>query len=215
MSAPASPEVEHLLATAHSELAGLQATARTLSRHGLAATELPNNDTLIGLAILADHGRAQVEAGLLDHWALLQHKGLVHGDLNAHSTPRLRLLLLVAPATTGLSDLRARLANDVARPAPPALFRCAPLVPDLIWGQRVRLDYQLDSADYLLIEPGHIFRRQPVLIHTGGGAAHGSVELPGDNGPVVFTLLGNDGELYRHTTTLKLRDAYLPHPSTA
>lgn len=202
-----TPLIEQLLTTAHAELAGLQATSRTLSRHGVSTSELPQSNSLVAIAVLGDHGRTQVEEGLREHWAGLIEKGLTHGDFPEHTTPRLRLLLLVQPATEGLGGLRSRMETEAARPAPPEVFRCATHVHNLMWGQPVRLDYQIDQADYLLIVPGRAFRRLPVLIHAGNGAGHGNIELPGDEGEVVFTLMGSDGQLYRHTTVFELRDA--------
>lgn len=202
-----TPVIEELLAHAYSELAALQATTRTLIRHGLAASALPSGDILLAIAVLGDHGRPKVEKDLLDHWEGLVNKGLVHGDLHEHSTPRLRLLLLVQPATVVLDGLRTRLESAAAQPAPPEVIRCASQVNGLMWGQRVRLDYWIDHAEYLLIVPSPAFRRLPVLIHTGGGAGHGNIELPGDEGEVVFTVMGNEGSIYRHTTVFTLRKA--------
>lgn len=202
-----APVVEQLLKVVHGELADLQATARALIRHGLVSDSLPSGDTLLAIAVLGDHGRAQVEDGLREHWAGLVDKGLIHGDLPDHSTPQLRLMLLVQPAAEVLDGLRSRMENNTARAAPPDVFRCAGHVDNLMWGQPVRLDYWIDRSQYLLIMPSRAFRRIPVLIHTGDGAGHGNIELPGDKGEVVFTIMGNDGQLYRHTTVFELRDA--------
>lgn len=202
-----STTVEHVLNAAHRELAELQTMSRTLSRHGLAASALPHTDTMMAMALLGDHGRTQVIADLSGQWADLQEKGLVHGDIHAHSTPRLRLLHLVQPASESLAGVRTRLASGPAQPAPPEVFRCAATVRDLMWGQLVRLDYQINGADYLLIQPDRSFRRVPALIDTRGGAGHGNIELPGEAGEVVFSILGSDGEVYRHTTVFELRDA--------
>ena len=147
-----------------------------------------------------------MEESLSEHWAGLIEKGLIHGDLTKHSTPRLRLLLLAQPATEGLAGLRSRMETEATRAAPQEVFRCASAVDNLMWGQPVRLDYQIE-ADYLLIVPSRAFRRMPVLIHTGNGAGHGNIELPGDEGEIVFTVMSSDGQLYRHTTVLKLRGA--------
>lgn len=207
MSTNTAPLIEQLLNTAHAELPGLLATSRSLTRHGVTTSALPQSNTLVAIAVLGEHGRAQVEESLREHWAGLVEKGLTHGDLTEHSTPRLRLLLLVLPTTEGLAGLRSRMETEATRAAPQEVFRCEPLVADLMWGQPVRLDYQIGQSEYLLIVPSRAFRRMPVLIHTGNGAGHGNIDLPGDEGEVVFTLMGSDGQLYRHTTVLKLRGA--------
>jgi hypothetical protein len=208
MSTKTTPLIEQLLDTAHAELAVLQETSRSLAHHGMTASDLPQYNTLVATAVLGEHGRAQVEESLREHWAGLIDKGLTHGDLTAHSTPHLRLLLMVQPATESLAGLRSRMETEVTQAAPQELFRCAPVVADLMWGQPVRLDYQIGAqAEYLLIVPSRAIRRMPVLIHTGHGAGHGNIDLPGDEGEVVFTVMGRDGQIYRHTTVLKLRDA--------
>lgn len=211
MSTACAPMIEQLLATTHFELAGLQAICRSLSRHGVPTSELPQSNTLVAIAMLGDHGRTQVEEGLREHWAGLIEKGLVHGTFPEHTTPHLRLLMAVQPATEGLAGLRSRMESGASRAAPQEVFRCASVVSDLMWGQPVRLDYHIDQADYLLIVPSRAFRRLPVVIHTGNGAGHGNIELPGDEGEVVFTVMGSDGQLYRHTTVFELREAdWLP-----
>lgn len=207
MSTGNAPLIEKLLGTAHADLTELHATSRSLTRHGVPTSELPHSNTLVAIALLGDHGRTQVEESLREHWAGLIEKGLAHGDFSEHTTPHLRLLLAVQPATEGLAGLRARMESSVSRAAPQEMFRCASSVADLMWGQPVRLDYQIANADYLLIMPSRAFRRLPVLIHTGTGAGHGNIELPGDEGEVVFTLMGSDGQLYRHTTVFELREA--------
>ena len=207
MSTNTDPLIEQLLNTAHADLAGLKATSRALTRHGVTTSALPQSNTLVAIAILGEHGRAQVEESLREHWASLIEKGVTHGDLTEHSTPRLRLFLLVQPATESLAGLRQRMENEATRAAPQEVFHCASLVSDLMWGQPVRLDYRLGQAEYLLIVPSRAFRRMPVLIHTDHGTGHGNIELPGDEGEVVFTVMGSDGQIYRHTTVLKLRGA--------
>jgi len=207
--------IEQLLAKNHIELARLEAICRSLSRHGVPTSELPQSNTLVAIAMLGDYARSQVEERLRNHWHDLIEKGLVHGDLTKHTTPHLRLLLTVQPATQGLAALRQRMESGASRAAPQEVFRCASVVSDLMWGQPVRLDYQIDQADYLLIVPSRAFRRLPVLIHTGNGAGHGNIELPGDEGEVVFAVMASDGQLYRHTTVFELRDADLLNRSMA
>lgn len=215
MSASSAPMVEQFLTNAHDQLALHQDMCRSLTRQGVANTALPGNDTLIAFAFLADHGRAQVESELQAYWQELTLRGLAHGEISGYSTPCLRLLLMIAPASLGLADLQSRMQTEVAQPAPADVFRCASRVDDLIWGQRVRLDYHAEGADYLLITPARIFARQPLLLHFGGDSVRGSVEIPGDDGEVAFTVLGRDGQLFRHTTVFELRDADGPNRSVA
>lgn len=213
MSTNTAPLIEQVLNKVHTELEGLQAINRSFTRYGVTTNALPQSNILMAIAVLGDHGRVQVEEALREHWAGLVDKGLIHGGLTEHSTACLRLLLLVQPATESLDGLRQRMENEVTRAAPQEVFRCAPLVSDLMWGQPVRLDYRIDLAEYLLIVPSRTFRRMPVLIHTGDGAGHGNIELPGDEGEVVFTVMGSDGQLFRHTTVFKLRSSDWHHQS--
>lgn len=206
MSANPTAKIERLLGRIHNELLCMQGISRALVQQGVNANAIPNKDVLIAFACLGDHDRTPVEYELQAHWEDLIDRGLVHGETSHYSTPCLRLLFAVAPATSGLTSLRSRLQSEPGLPAPADMFRCPTQKHELMWGEAVRVSYETEGVDFLLITPGAIFNRQALMLDIHGEIVHGCIELPGDDGEVIFTMLGSDGKIYRHSTEFKLRD---------
>lgn len=205
-AAPAS-RAHTLLLKAHDTLDALEGAALRLAQRGVASGEIPARPALMGMALLGEHGRADVLRSLTPLWPGLCAKGLVRGALSDHPAPMLRLMLAVEPATQGLDDVRTRLSAADATEAPTGLLRCARRVRDVSWGQRVRVHFQTSGVDYLLIEPEAVFGVAPTLLNLGGGTHQGEFMLVGEDGEVVFTLLDSQGQVFRQSLVLELRDA--------
>lgn len=197
---------EYIISNVHLDVLRQAETALFFVKQGVDETQVPNKDIQIAFACLGDHDRKAVRAEIETFWTALIERGLVFGQPSAYSTPTLRLILVLAPHLMALSDLNTRLSHGPFLPAPSTVFRASVKNTDLIWGDPVRIDFELNGVDYVRITPDEIFGRQMVLRRIQGKSETRFIELPGDDGNVVFTMLGRDGRIYGHTIELRLQD---------
>lgn len=197
---------ECILNNVHSDVLRQAETAFFFIKQGVEESQVPNKDIQIAFACLGDNDRKGVTAQIETFWTALIERGLVFGQPSAYSTPTLRLILVLAPHLMALSDLNTRLSHGPFLPAPSTVFRASVQSTEVIWGEPVRIDFELTGVEYVRITPDDIFRRQQILRRVQGKSESRFIELPGDDGNVVFTMLGRDGRIYGHTFELRLQD---------
>jgi hypothetical protein len=200
-----APLIADLLVNIHRSVDDQRALIHSFVQQGVDEAQVPNTDILIAFASLGDHDRVPVAGDLVPYWKPLTERALVFGEVDRYRTPMLRLLLTMAPHLMAVSSLTTRLAHGPFLPAPSAMFRPVLGNTDPLWGEAVRIDYDVSGVDYLRITPDKVFSRQPLLRRIQGDIEQRFVELPGDDGKVVFTMLGRDGRIYGHTIELRLR----------
>jgi hypothetical protein len=202
---PVAPVIEGLLSSIYKAVHMQAVLARSFVQQGVDEADVPNQDIQFAFACLGDHDRVSVVGQLAPYWLPLTERALVFGNASGYGTPVLRLLLTMAPQLMAVSDLTTRLEHGPFLPAPSAMFR--PVVRNArpIWGDPVRIDYQVTGVDYVRITPDDIFGRQALLRRIQGDTEKRYVELPGDDGKVVFTMLGKDGRIYGHTIELSVQ----------
>lgn len=190
----------------HDAVEKQRALGRQMTHRGLQSSQLPSEDLMLAYAALGDHDRSCIVRELSDEdWRALQERAIVRGEKDSYHTPELRLLTTMLPALLALPDLDELFeAPAPVTAAPPEVIsvRIRPRYP--LWGQPVRLVYELHGAAYVRICADDIFMRRPLIRHIEKEVEHRYVELPADNGDVVFTLLMRDGRLLEHRETLQL-----------
>lgn len=196
--------VTDLLANTHRLVDEQRNLIRSFVQQGVDEAQVPGIDILIAFACLGDHDRVPVADELAPYWKPLTERALVFGDTDRYSTSLLRLLLTMAPHLMAVPDFTTRLAHGPFLPAPSAMFRPVLRNPDPLWGQAVRIDFDVSGVGYLRITPDDVFARHPLLRRIQGDSEQRFIELPGDDGKVVFTMLGKDGRIYGHTVELRL-----------
>lgn len=205
MSATATPPaIESLLSSVHQALEAQRVMLHAFVQQGVDETQVPNADVRLAFACLGDHDRVSVAQQLAPYWSPLAERALVFSDVAGYSTPVLRLLLTMAPQLMAVSDINTRLEHGPFIPAAPTMFRPVVRNPHAIWGDPVRIDYEVTGLDYIRITPDDVFARQVLLRRVQGNTETRFVELPADDGRVVFTMLGKDGRIYGHTVELRL-----------
>lgn len=200
-----APLIADLLVNMHRSVDDQRSLIGSFVQQGVDEAQVPSTDILVAFACLGDHDRVPVAEALAPYWKPLTERALVFGEADRYSTPLLRLLLTMAPHLMAVSDYTTRLAHGPFLPAPSAMFRPVLRNPHPLWGETVRIDYDISGVDYLRITPDDVFARHPLLRRIQGESEHRFIELPGDDGKVVFTMLGKDGRVYGHTVELRLQ----------
>lgn len=212
---PSQSVITDLLANMHRSVDEQRNLIRSFVQQGVDEALVPSTDVLVAFACLGDHDRVPVAEELAPYWKPLTERALVFGEADNYRTPMLRLLLTMAPQLMAVSDFTTRLAHGPFLPAPSAMFRPVLRNPDPLWGEVVRIDYDVSGVDYLRIVPDAVFARQPLLRRIQGDSEHRFIELPGDDGKVVFTMLGKDGRIYGQTVELRLQRLEADTPEAA
>lgn len=198
-SLPRTPSVELLLAAAHRDLAALQQRREALQHAGIGSDLLPDKVALMAFALLGDHERDGLLAGLRGHWGALQAKGLVYGAVEGATTAELRLMEHVREHADAIGPVWDQLREPQNAPEPPhSIWHSTRRVRGL-WGQPARVHFAMDNIRHLLIEPDPVFGQQPTLLAANPERRYtGSFELPIDNGNIRISLLHGSGEIYRY-----------------
>lgn len=206
--ARATPRIDTLLNEAHAALAELEAVRLHLLQRGLAQDDLPAQRNLQAYALLGDHDRAAVIAGVEGHWAELFDRALVSSERpQGVSTPLLRLLSHALPSLAGLKTLDETLAtNDVLPMGPDGLLAVEGRVSGLYWGEAVVLNTSASSdVTALRIHGGPTLDLEPVLYRSSGSVPiREAIEFLADEGQLVLTMQCKDGRLFRREVTVKL-----------
>ncbi len=194
-----TPRIESLLTAAHRDLMVLQQRREALQRSGIDSDHLPDQVGLMAFALLGDHERDLVLAGLRGYWATLQAKGLVYGPIEEATTAELRLMEQVREPTEAIGPVWDQLHRAEGAPEPPrAVWRSAKRVRGL-WGQLAKLYFTTDNVRHLLIEPDPVFELQPTLVAANPDGRHtGLFAFPIENGTIRISLLHGSGEVYRY-----------------
>lgn len=184
-----------------------QALGRQVTHRGLQPSQVPSENLMLAYAALGDHDRAGVMQKLsADSWQALEERAIVRGEMSDFSTPELRLLTAMLPALLALPDLDELFEAPAMTNSPEAIevirVRIKPQNP--LWGQPVRLEYELNSVAYVRIRADDVFMRRPLTRYIENETECRYIELPADNGDVVFTLLMRDGRVLEHRETLQL-----------
>lgn len=196
--------INSLINRFHSAVERQSALSTQFCNRGIQPSQLVNKDLMLAFAALGDHDRAGVLQKLsADSWQALEERAIVRGEMDRYSTPELRLLSNMLAALLSLDEINARFDGD-SEPAPPGVIRVQVKPKKPLWGQPIRLEYEVHGVDYVRIRADDIFRRRTLIRHVEEEIEHRYVELPADNGDVVFTLLMRDGRVLEHRETLQL-----------
>lgn len=200
MTSSSAPLVEQMLSAAHEHFAQLQVRRQELAREGVDQHHLPDDGALEAFAMLGNHDRGSIIAGLDDVWQALRGRGLACGSMARASTPELRLLAHMRSFiwTIPPIELRLRRAEKLEQPTA-ELWHCPELVRgDLGQMARVHFTSHDPGLRYLLIDPDPTLRAQPILWEWP--PATGWFALPVNRGSVRLTLLYRDGRMFRMRT---------------
>ena len=202
-----TPRVETLLTSAQRDLLVLERRRATLIRSGLSEEHLATLDTLMAFALLGDHEREGLLASLRSEWADFQARGLVHGAIDAACTAELRLLSHCREHLDAIGLVWSQLQEAAQAPAPPTrVWRCPRRVRGL-WGEPMRVHFQMDGIASLLIDPDPIFGLGSSLLAADPERRHtGSFTFPLDNGEIRVSMLHRDGDVFRHVVEAMLED---------
>ena len=202
-SPAAVPAIERLLQGVIEAAAAQAEMARRFVHSGVNEAHVPNEETRFAFGCLGDHDRASVLSQAQAYWPALSERALVRGEATAYSTPVLRLLLNMAPQLMAVADLDTQLDTGPFAVPPTSMFKAVVRNPHPIWGDPVRIELEVSGVDYLRIEADRVFGREAVLCHLDGQTQKRFLEVPGDDGTIVFTMRGTDGQLYGDSVELR------------
>ncbi|MGH8598323.1 MAG: hypothetical protein ACREXT_16850 [Gammaproteobacteria bacterium] len=203
------PRIETLLLAAHRDRDALLKRRNALAIRGIDRDHLPDDVVVMAFALLGDHERDRLIAQLKNHWDALQSRGLAYGAINSATTAELRLLEHVREHVMAIGTVLHQLRETAAALPPPREIwrRTEPQCG--IWGQMTQIDFSVQGASHLLIDPDPIFGLQHAVLAANPEHLYsGSFHVPIDNGDITISLLYRSGEIYRDVVRIAVEELY-------
>ncbi len=200
----ASHAIEELLIQCHADESALKNAVRLYQCHGLGADCLPDARSLRAIALLGDHERGKCLKSIQDQWEALQDRGLTNTNAPEEvSTPLLRLLCYTLPHLESIPPLADALNVDEAPPPEWGVFRCPDKITSAYWGRLLLIPFSAHQVEALRIHADEVFALAPIMLRAVNGTISGQLKIPADTGSLFFTLLSEEGQVFRHELSLE------------
>ena len=193
------PVIEHTLEDAFTHLDELRALYRVAIAAGIAKSSVPGEVELQCFALLGDMQRNELIADVSRQTSVLIAKGfLTSADLRSVSTPKLRMIAVMAPMVHNAHGVSQRIQQGMERVlARGALqstgprIRC-PRKAEGIWGQMRHIRLHVQDAAWVLIRPDDTYNLRETLFAVEPDVVV-NFQVPCDEGQVTIAAMDVTG----------------------